>query len=232
MRFDGQTRNGSELGKALTDPLGSVSADRVAITEPVCACFLGGKREVGEESIIRTRTVLSVHADRLDAALPGRLYGGDHLADDRISIEPAAKLVLDHLVRGRDGQVVMAQSERECGLNVTGECSAPAGEQHWTERASLRQGEIRSYIRSLVEEEREPDFRLRNTETSKVEVDHRLAELRQAGAGRLHPVAVGHVKNVNRWHGLSSGCPLRLVGSQVSFAARRIWRTHSVVLGL
>src|SRR6202034_4598978 len=56
------------------------------------------------------------------------------------------------------------------------------------------------YIGRLVEEEREAQHRLVYAELPQVEVDHDLAELGQAGAGGLHAVAVGHVKEMDGRH--------------------------------
>ena len=63
------------------------------------------------------------------------------------------------------------------------------------------QGHVGPDVGRLVEQEREAQLGLGHTESAQVEVDHRLAELGQPGPCRLHAVAVGHVEEVNRWHG-------------------------------
>jgi len=56
----------------------------------------------------------------------------------------------------------------------------------------------------LVEQEREAGLGLGDAEPSQVEVDNRLAELGQVDPGCLDAVAVGHVEEVDPWHGPAS----------------------------
>jgi hypothetical protein len=153
-----------------------------------------------QEAVIGAGTVLGVHANGLRAARLGGADGRHHLRDDRRPVEPAAELAGDHLVRGGDRQVVVAQPQRQRTLNVSGHRPAPAGQPHRTERPGLGEGNVGPDVRHLMEEEREASLGLCHTQLGEVEVDHRLAELRQPRARGLHPVAVGHVEEVNDRH--------------------------------
>jgi len=66
--------------------------------------------------------------------------------------------------------------------------------------AGLRQGHVGPDVGDLVEQEREADLGLGHAQPAQVEIDHHLAELGQARPCRLHPVPVGHVEKMNRWH--------------------------------
>ncbi len=200
MRFDGHGRGGRERGEPLPDPVRGVPADRVAVADPVCASLLGSEREFGQEPVVRPRPVLGVHADRLRTAVPGRGDGRRHLADDGSAVQLAAELVRDHLVRGRDRQVVVAQAKRDCLLHVGRDCAAPPGQPQVAEGSGPRKRNVRADVGLFVEEERKPDLGLRYAQLGQVEVDHRLAELGQAGARCLDAVAVGDIQEMDLSH--------------------------------
>ena len=151
-------------------------------------------------------TPMRVRVARLRQTRPPRNRDGRrHLLDDRGAVQLAAELVRDHLVRGGDRQVVMPQArpggpDRHGGLDVGRDGPAPAGQPQVAERARLRQRQAGPDVGRLVEQEREPDLGLRHPQPPQVEVDHHLAELRQPRPRGLHPVPVGHVKKVDRWH--------------------------------
>ena len=73
----------------------------------------------------------------------------------------AAELVRDHLVRGGDRHVVMAQApatrsgDGHRGLDVRGNRPAPAGQPQVAERPRLGQRQAGPDVRHLVEQERE-----------------------------------------------------------------------------
>ena len=69
-------------------------------------------------------------------------------------------------------------------------------------RVGVGERHLRADVGHLVEQEREADLGLRDPEPRQVHVDHRLAELGQAGPGRLDPVTVGDVQEVDAWHGI------------------------------
>ena len=96
----------------------------------------------------------------------------------------------------------MLQAERQGGLDVAGDGPGPAGQAQVAERARLGQGEVGPQVGHLVEQEREAGLGLGDAELAQVEVDHRLAELGQVDPGRLDAVAVGHVEEVDPWHGV------------------------------
>ncbi len=104
----------------------------------------------------------------------------------------------------------MAQPERRRVLHVRGHRPAPARQPQRAERAGLGQGKVGPDVGHLVKQERKADLRLRHAQLAQVEVDHGLAELRQAGARGLHAVPVGHVEEVNNGHvRCPLGCGLR-----------------------
>ena len=82
---------------------------------------------------------------------PGDRHGGGHLVDDRGAVELAAELARDHLVRGGDRHVVVAQAlaagHRDHGLDVGRHCRAPAGQPQVPERR-LGQRQACSYVRT------------------------------------------------------------------------------------
>ena len=161
-----------------------VAADGVAVAQPVGPGLLRGQAELGQERLVGAGTVLGVHPDRARPAGPRGLHRRHHLVDQGGPVEPAAELAPQHLVAGRDGQVVVAQPQRRRPLDIAGHRPAPAGQPQVPERARLGQGELRADIGHLVEQEREPDLGLGHPEPAQIEVDHRLAELGQAEAGR------------------------------------------------
>ncbi len=217
VRLDRDADGGGELGEPLPDPPGGVAADGVAVAYPRRPGLLGGERELQQVPVVGPRSVLRVDANAVltwrasgttSAGRARHRDGRRHLLDDRRAVQPAAELVRDHLVRGGDGQVVVSQSrpvirprpDRHGGLDVRGHGPAPAGQPQPAERARLRQRQARPDVGHLVEQEGEPDLGLRHPQPPEVEVDHHLAELRQARPRGLHPVPVGHVKKVDRWH--------------------------------
>ena len=146
------------------------------------------------------KTMVNFYLGRLGAGRLGHLDGLDRLADDARAVQLAAELVAQHLIRRRDRQVVVLEPELRRALHVTGDRAAPAGEPQVAERAGLRERGLRADVGHLVEQEREADLGLRDAQLAQVEVDHRLAELRQPGPGRLHPVAVRDVEEVDACH--------------------------------
>jgi len=84
----------------------------------------------------------------------------------------------------------VAQPERDRAFHVGRDGAAPPGQSQRPEGTSLGQGNTGSDVGHLVKQEREADLGLGHAELGQVEVDHRLAELGQAGAGGLRAIAV------------------------------------------
>ena len=164
---------------------------------PPCAASANSVRNpssVREPSSALTPTVCT------PAALAART-AADHLRDDGVPVEPAAELV-----RAASGPTWRSTGCSAAARAAAAFSTSPATARHQPDsRRSpnaprLGQRDLRPHVGHLVEQEREADLGLGHAEPAQIEVDHRLAELRQPGPGGLHAVAVGDVKEVNLWH--------------------------------
>src|SRR5260370_127463 len=99
-------------------------------------------------------------------------------------------------------EVADAEPEAVVQWGSRGQRAAPAGQPQVTERTGAGERDLGADVGNLVEQGGKADLRLGDAEFAQIEVDHRLAELRQPGPGRLDAVAVGDVEEVDARHGL------------------------------